>query len=123
MTFRDWFPRRHVRATARGFLSIFDAPGDTTCSSHRYGPAVRVPSLVAHGTADEIAFPPNAQTIHDSLTAAPVRDLARVEGATHRLEPGWIAERYAEVIAEWVARRMPDADAGPDRPASGGAGQ
>jgi len=109
VTFRDWFPRRHVRATARGFLSIFGAPGDTACGSHRYGPQVRVPSLVVHGTADEIAFPPNAQAIHDSLTAAPGRELVWVEGARHWLEPGWIAERYAEVIAAGVARTMPAA--------------
>lgn len=109
VTFRDWFPRRHVRATARGFLSIFGAPEDTACSSHRYGGAVRVPSLVIHGTADEIALPPNARAIHDSLTAAPSRELVWVDGADHWLTPGWIAERYAEIIAGWTARIMPGA--------------
>lgn len=106
VTFRDWFPRRHVRATARGFLSIFGAPGDTGCSGWRHGAAIRVPALVIHGTADEIALPPNAKAIHDSLVNAPSREIVWVEGATHWLEPGWIAERYAEIAAAWAARTL-----------------
>jgi pimeloyl-ACP methyl ester carboxylesterase len=107
MRFTDWFPRRHVLMTARGFLDIFGAPSDTPLSSWRYGAAVRVPALVVHGTADEIAFAPNAQAIHDSLVNAPSRELVWVEGAAHYLAPGWIAERYAAIVADWVAQVMP----------------
>lgn len=105
--FADWFPRRHVLMTARGFLNVFGAPSDTVLSSHRHGAAVRVPALVVHGTADEIALRPNAEAIHASLVNAPRRDLVWVEGASHYLTPGWIAQRYAEVVADWVARTMP----------------
>jgi pimeloyl-ACP methyl ester carboxylesterase len=107
--FVDWFPRRHVMMTARGFLNVFGAPSDTALSSYRYGASVRVPALVVHGTADEVALPPNVRAIHDSLTAAPSRELVWVECATHYLQPGWIAQRYAEIVADWVSRTMPAA--------------
>jgi fermentation-respiration switch protein FrsA (DUF1100 family) len=63
--------------------------------------------LAIHGTADEIALKPNAESIYDSLTAAPKRDLIWIEGAKHYLTPGWIAETYAKRITEWVGADMP----------------
>lgn len=107
VTFERWFNFRSVRMTARGFLNVFGSPTDTDISTPRRGPLVTLPTVVFHGTKDEISLPPNAQAIYDSLSAASSRELVWVEGATHYLEPGWIADRYAQLVSEWVARRMP----------------
>ncbi len=52
-------------------------------------------------------MPANGQAIYDSLVAAPKRDLIWVPGATHYLQPGWIAETYGRIMAEWIAENMP----------------
>jgi fermentation-respiration switch protein FrsA (DUF1100 family) len=63
--------------------------------------------VVIHGTKDEIALPPNATAIYDSLTAAPKREIVWVEGASHYLTPGPIAENYAKAVVDWVTRAVP----------------
>jgi len=107
VTFLDWFPNRPITMMAQSFISYFGTLAESNCSTIKFGAHVKVPTLVIHGTADEIALGENAQAIYDSLTAAPHKDLIWVEGAVHYLRSGWIAETYAERIAEWVGRRMP----------------
>ena len=108
LAFENWFPDgRHFMVTAQAMLGFFGAPEDDSPSSIRYGALIRVPALVLHGEQDELSLPPNAQTIYDSLTASPRRELIWVKGASHYLAPGKIAESYARHIADWIARNMP----------------
>lgn len=103
----NWFPGRHMMMAARSFISFFGNPGESNAVSIRYAPQIRVPTLVLHGTADEIALEPNARAIYDSLTGAPKRDLVWVEGARHYLTPGWISEAFAREVSKWIAVNMP----------------
>ena len=106
--FDDWFPGRPLVLTAKSFLSFFGTLEDSNASTIKFtSKAVKCPALVIHGTADEIALRPNAEAIHESLTSAPKRDIIWVEGASHYLTPGWIAETYAKKIADWVSTNMP----------------
>jgi esterase/lipase len=107
VTFLDWFPNRPMTMMARSFISFFGTLEESNASTIKFGAHVKVPALVIHGTADEIALRENAEAIYQSLTAAPHKDLISVEGAGHYLRSGWIAETYAQRIAEWVARHMP----------------
>jgi esterase/lipase len=107
VTFLDWFPERPLTMMARSFISYFGTLAESNASTVKFGAHVKVPALVIHGTADEIALAENAQAIYDSLTHAPHKDLIWVEGAVHYLRSGWIAETYAQRIAEWVGRHMP----------------
>lgn len=105
----NWFPGGVAfMGTAKSIISFFGAPTDPgTPSSIKYGPKIKVPALVIHGDSDELALPPNAQKIYDSLTASPQRDLIWVKGASHYLTPGHLAESYARPIADWIAKNMP----------------
>lgn len=106
--FENWFPGgRHFMLTAKGMLGFFGAPEDNAPSSIKYGPQIKVPALVLHGDADELALPQNAQTIYDSLTGTKQRDLIWVKGASHYLTPGGIAESYARHLADWIIKNMP----------------
>lgn len=106
--FENWFPDgRHFMMTAKAMLGFFGSPDDNAPSSVGYGDQIMVPVLVLHGDADELALPPNAQTIYDSLTASPQRDLIWVEGASHYLTPGPIADAYARKLADWIIKNMP----------------
>ena len=96
-----------VRMTARGFLNVFGAPTDTDIDVPRRGAKVSVPAAIFHGTADDISLPANAQAIHDSFVAAPSRELVWVEGGKHSLEPGPVAEKYAQAVGAWLARVLP----------------
>jgi alpha-beta hydrolase superfamily lysophospholipase len=96
------FNHRVVRMTARGFVNVFGSPDVTDISLLKQAPRVRLPTAIFHGLADQVSLPPNAQDIHDALTAAPSRELVWMDGATHYLEPGWIAEAYAQRIAPWA---------------------
>jgi pimeloyl-ACP methyl ester carboxylesterase len=108
LAFENWFPDgRHFMVTAQAMLGFFGSPEDDSPSSIRYGTQIKVPALVLHGDQDELSLPPNAQTIYDSLTAAPQRDLVWVKGASHYLTPGKIAESYAKQLADWIIRNMP----------------
>ncbi len=108
LAFENWFPDgRHFMVTAKAMLGFFGAPKDGAPSSIRYGSRIRVPALVLHGDQDELSLPPNAQTIYDSLTAAPRRDLVWVKGASHYLTPGGAAEAYATCLRDWLVRNMP----------------
>jgi pimeloyl-ACP methyl ester carboxylesterase len=107
--FENWFPGGlSVMGTAKALISFFGAPSDPgTPSSIKYGPKIKVPALVIHGDKDELALPPNAQEIYDSLTASPRRDLIWVKGASHYLTPGPLAESYARLTVDWLLRNFP----------------
>ena len=107
--FANWFPGGvSVMGTAKSLISFFGAPSDPgTPSSIKYGPQIKVPALVIHGEKDELALPPNAQKIYDSLTASPQRDLVWVKGASHYLTPGPLAESYARLTVDWLVRNFP----------------
>src|SRR3984885_3152771 len=96
--------------TAKSLISFFGAPSDSgTPSSIKYGPKIKVPALVIHGEKDELALPPNARQIYDSLTASPQRDLVWVKGASHYLTPGPLAEADARQRVEWLVKTFPAA--------------
>ncbi len=107
--YEDWFPGSlSVMGTAKSLISFFGAPSDPSApSSVKYGPKIKVPALVIHGEKDELALPPNAQAIYDSLTASPQRDLIWVKGASHYLTPGPLAESYARLTVDWLVRNFP----------------
>jgi len=107
--FENWFPGGvSFMGTAKAMISFFGAPSDPSApSSVKYGPQIRVPALVIHGDKDELALPPNARKIYDSLTASPQRDLVWVQGASHYLSPGPLAESYSRLITDWLAKNMP----------------
>jgi len=107
--FENWFPGGvSFMGTAKFMIGFFGAPSDPgTPSSIKYGPKIKVPALVIHGDTDELALPPNAQKIYDSLTASPQRDLIWVKDASHYLTPGPLAESYAKSITDWVVKNMP----------------
>lgn len=109
--FANWFPGAvSIMGTAKWLLSFFGAPSDAgSPSSIKYGPQIKVPALVIHGDSDELALPPNAQKIYDSLTAAPQRDLEWVKGASHYLTPGPLAEAYARQTVDWLVKHFPAA--------------
>jgi pimeloyl-ACP methyl ester carboxylesterase len=106
--YEDWFPDGlSVMGTAKSLISFFGAPSDPSApSSVKYGPKIKVPALVIHGEKDELALPPNAQAIYDSLTASPQRDLIWVKGASHYLTPGPLAESYAKLTVDWLVRNF-----------------
>ena len=107
--YEDWFPGGlSVMGTAKSLISFFGAPSDPSApSSVKYGPKIKVPALVIHGEKDELALPPNAQAIYDSLTASPQRDLVWVKGASHYLTPGALAESYARLTVDWLVKNFP----------------
>jgi pimeloyl-ACP methyl ester carboxylesterase len=107
--FDNWFPGAvSVMGSAKALISFFGAPSDPgTPSSIKYGPQIKVPALVIHGDKDELALPPNAQRIYDSLTASPQRDLVWVKGASHYLTPGPLAESYAKLTVDWLMKNFP----------------
>lgn len=107
--FDNWFPGFvSVMGTAKALISYFGAPSDPSApSSVKYGPQIKVPALVIHGDKDELALPPNAQKIYDSLTASPQRDLVWVKGASHYLTPGPLAESYARLAVDWLLKNFP----------------
>ena len=107
--YANWFPAGvSIMGSAKMMISFFGAPSDPgTPSSIKYGPKIKVPALVIHGEKDELALPPNAQKIYDSLTASPQRDLIWVKGASHYLTPGPLAESYAKLTVDWLVRNFP----------------
>src|SRR5690349_167904 len=109
VAYDNWFPGGvSVMGTARSLISFFGAPGDLSApSSIKYGPMIKVPALVIHGDKDELALPPNAQKIYESLTASPQRDLVWVKGASHYLTPGPLAESYARLTVDWLLKNFP----------------
>ena len=111
VAYDNWFPGGvSVMGTARALISFFGAPSDLSApSSVKYGPKIKVPALVIHGDSDELALPPNAQKIYDSLTASPQRDLVWVKGASHYLTPGPLAESYARLTVDWLVKNFPAA--------------
>jgi pimeloyl-ACP methyl ester carboxylesterase len=111
VAYDNWFPGGlSVMGTAKSLISFFGAPSDPSApSSVKYGPKIEVPALVIHGEKDELALPPNAQAIYDSLTASPQRDLIWVKGASHYLTPGPLAESYARLTVDWLVKNFPAA--------------
>jgi len=110
VAYDGWFPGVSVMGSAKALISFFGAPSDASApSSIKFGPKIRVPALVIHGDQDELALPPNAQAIYDSLSASPQRDLVWVKGASHYLSPGPLAEAYAKQTVEWLVKNAPAA--------------
>lgn len=110
VSYDGWFHGVSVMGSAKALIGFFGAPSDPSApSSVKFGPKIRVPALVLHGDKDELALPPNAQQIYDSLTASPQRDLVWVKGASHFLTPGPLAESYAKLATEWIAKNAPAA--------------
>ncbi len=109
VAFDKWFPGFvSVMGTAKSLISFFGAPSDPSApSSVKYGPKITVPALVIHGDKDELALPPNAHKIYDSLTASPQRDLIWVKGASHFLTPGPLAESYGKLTTDWLVKNFP----------------
>ena len=109
VAFANWFPGAvSIMGTAKWMISYFGAPSDPSApSSVKYGPRIKVPALVIHGDSDELALPPNANKIYDSLTASPQRDLVWVKGASHYLTPGPLAEAYAKQTVDWLVKNFP----------------
>lgn len=109
VAYNNWFPGFvSVMGTAKSLISFFGAPSDPSApSSVKYGPKITVPALVIHGDKDELALPPNANKIYDSLTASPQRDLIWVKGASHFLTPGPLAESYARLTTGWLVKNAP----------------
>lgn len=109
VAYDNWFPPGlSVMGTAKSLISFFGAPSDPSApSSVKHGPKIKVPALVIHGEKDELALPPNAQAIYDSLTASPQRDLIWVKGASHYLTPGPLAESYARLTVDWLVKNFP----------------
>ncbi|HEX4001719.1 MAG TPA: alpha/beta fold hydrolase [Candidatus Acidoferrales bacterium] len=110
VAYDGWFPGVSVMGSAKALISFFGAPSDASApSSIKFGSKIRVPALVIHGDKDELALPPNAQAIYDSLSASPQRDLVWVKGASHYLSPGPLAEAYAKQTVEWLVKNAPAA--------------
>jgi pimeloyl-ACP methyl ester carboxylesterase len=109
VAFQNWFPNGlAIMGTAKWLISFFGAPSDAgTPSSVEYGPNIKVPALVIHGDKDDLALPPNAQKIYDSLTRSPQRDLIWVTGASHYLTPGPLAESFARLTVDWLLKNFP----------------
>jgi pimeloyl-ACP methyl ester carboxylesterase len=109
VAYDNWFPGGvSVMGTAKALISFFGAPSDPSApSSVKYGPKITVPALVIHGDKDELALPPNAHKLYDSLTASPQRDLIWVKGASHYLAPGPLAESYAKQTTDWLVKNFP----------------
>ena len=105
--YRDYFPGQHMANTARSFISFNGHEDESNAYSIKFAPKITVPALVIHGTADEIALPPNPKNIYESLSAAPQRDLVWVDGAGHFVTQGHFAETYAEKIVDWLVTNMP----------------
>lgn len=106
VAYENLFNNSWARATARGFVNVYGSPAVTDISVLKRASRITLPTGIFHGLKDEVSLPPNAQDIHDALTSASSRELFWVEGATHYLEPGWIAETYAHQISSWVRDRL-----------------
>jgi esterase/lipase len=105
--YRDYFPGQHMANTARRFISFNGREEESNAYSIKFAPQIKVPALVIHGTADEIALPPNPKNIYESLSAAPKRDLIWVEGAGHFVTSPEFSKIYAEKIVDWLVTNMP----------------
>jgi len=107
VAFENWFPNRHMAMTARSFISFFGKEDESNAVSIKFAPQIKLPAVVIHGTADEIALKPNAEAIYDSLKSSPKRELIWIEGAKHYLTPGWIADTIGKTVADWVSANLP----------------
>ena len=106
VSFDYFLPGRPQIMSAKSFLSFFGSPDDTQASTIMHGHHVKVPTLIIHGTSDEVSHPNNSKDIYESLISAPERKLIFVEGANHYLTAGWICETYAKLVTRWVAEKM-----------------
>ena len=107
LTYKDWFPGRDMDLAAHVYVDIFGTIEESDASTVKFGHEVTIPAVVIHGTADDIALPPNGEAIYESLKNAPKRDLMWVEGGNHFLLRGPIAEGYAKAVAGWVGKNLP----------------
>lgn len=109
LTYKNWFPGRDLDLAAHVYVDIFGTLDESDASTVKFGHEVTIPAVVVHGTADNIALPPNGEAIYESLVNAPKRELIWVEGGDHFLSRGGIAENYAKAVAGWLAKNLPAA--------------
>jgi pimeloyl-ACP methyl ester carboxylesterase len=107
LTYKDWFPGRDMDLAAHVFVDVFGTIEESDASTVKFGHEVTIPAVVIHGTADDIALPPNGEAIYESLKNAPKRDLIWVEGGNHFLTRGAIAEGYAMAVSGWLGQNLP----------------
>ncbi len=106
LIYKDWFPARDLVLAADVYVDFFGTLAESDASTIKFGAEVTLPAAVIHGSQDDLALPPNAEAIYESLTCAPKRDLVWVEGG-HFLTPGPVAEAFGKAVADWVAKNLP----------------
>jgi pimeloyl-ACP methyl ester carboxylesterase len=93
------------QASLRSWLSqwsIDESNGDGRVHAARVG----VPVLVMYGSADELCFPSQAQSLFDAVPHQN-KSLRRIEGATHYFEGRRdLVESAASDIAEWAMQEV-----------------
>ncbi|OGT83387.1 MAG: hypothetical protein A3G96_05475 [Gammaproteobacteria bacterium RIFCSPLOWO2_12_FULL_52_10] len=102
-------PGSGVTLSAGSFISYFGTPEESNAVSIKYTGQVTVPAAVIHSANDELARPPVAKEIYDSLTATVRRDLIWIEEkeVSHYLTPGQPATIYAKAVVDWISTVAP----------------
>jgi pimeloyl-ACP methyl ester carboxylesterase len=102
-------PGAGISLSASSFINYFGPPELSNAVSIKYTGELNIPVAIIHSAHDELALPPVAREIYDSLTAAPRRDLIWIEeeGVSHYLTPGKSAAVYADAVVRWVEQVMP----------------
>jgi alpha-beta hydrolase superfamily lysophospholipase len=106
LSYANWFPGRDITMAAASFIDVFGTLEESDASTIKFGAQVTIPAAVIHGSKDDLALPPNANAIYDSLTAAPKRELIWVEGGNHFLAPGKFANAYADAVVGWLRKEF-----------------
>ncbi|MBF8270316.1 MAG: Hydrolase 4 protein [Gammaproteobacteria bacterium] len=102
-------PGAGVTLSAASFISYFGTAAETNAVSIKFTGQVTLPVAVIHSKNDELARPPVAREIYNSLTATSRRDLIWIEeaGVSHYLSPGKSATVYAQAVVNWVLEVAP----------------
>jgi len=102
-------PGSGLTLSASSFISYLGSPEESNAVSIKFTGQLTLPSAVIHSANDELARPPVAKEIYDSLTAAARRDLIWIEdeGVSHYLTPGKSATVYAKAVVNWVSEVVP----------------
>lgn len=106
LTYPAWYPGRPIVASARTFVNLFGTPEESNASTVKFGAHVTLPSLILHGNRDAVSLPENPESVFQSLTASPRRDLLWVDGE-HFLIPEPEAGKYAEALIGWLLEVAP----------------
>lgn len=97
-------PQRVFEFSASTWVDVFGNPEESNSSTVKFGRYVKLPVLVVHGRKDTTALPRNAEEIMASLTQSPDKELVWIDEGNHLFIGS--AERYAEVVSGWVARKF-----------------